>query len=89
MTERTAEQIAADNQLEDAIAAGVKAYDLADEGSIVTTWAILGASQGLDDGRTGYFQLYPNGVQPTHVTVGLLRMSEAQLLSGFDPDNED
>ncbi len=88
MNARTPEQIAADNQLEDAIAAGVKAYDLADDGSIVTTWAVFGASQGLDDGRTGYFQLYPNGVQPTHITVGLLRMAESQLLHGCDDDDE-
>lgn len=68
VTERTPEQVAADNALEDAIAAGIRAYDLTDEGSIVTTWAVLGASQGVDEGESSYFQLYPSGSQarPRH-----------------------
>lgn len=82
MTERTPAQVAADNALEDAIAAGIRAYDLADEGSIVTTWAVLGASQGVEEGESSYFQLYPSGVQPLHVTVGLLRTAETHLLHG-------
>lgn len=86
MTERTAEQIAADNKLEDAIAAAIKAYDLVDDGSVVTTWAIIGAAQGLDAGRTGYFQLFPSGVQPLYVTIGLLRLSEAELMRSGDED---
>lgn len=81
VTDRTPAQVAADNALEDAIAAGIKAYDLVDEGSIVTTWAVLGASQGADDGEATYFQLYPSGVQPVHVTVGLMRVTERHLLA--------
>jgi hypothetical protein len=86
VTERTPEQIAADNAIEDALALAVKAYELTEDGDVVTTWAILGASQGLDDARTGYFQLYPSGSQPTHITVGLLRMAEAQILHGYADD---
>ena len=82
MTERTPAQVAADNALEDAIAAGIAAYYLVDEGSIVTTWAVLGASQGVDEGESSYFQLYPSGTQPVHVTVGLLRVAEKHLLHG-------
>ena len=87
MTERTPEQITADNRLEDAIAEAVRAYDVVDEGDIVTTWMIAGASQGPDDGQTGYFHLYANGVQPTHIAIGLMRMTEHHLLNGDEDDD--
>ena len=87
MPERTPEQVAANNRLEDAIAVAVRAYDLVPEDEIVTTWMIAGASQGQDDGRTGYFHLYPGGIQPTHVAVGLIRMTEHHLLNGDDDDD--
>lgn len=85
--ERTPEQVSADNRLEDAIAVAVRAYDVVPEGDIVTTWMIAGASQGQDDRETGYFHIYAGGTQPTHVAVGLLRMTEHHLLNGVADDD--
>ena len=86
MTERTPEQVAADNKLDDAIAEAARAYGVVPEDEIVTTWMVAGAAQGQDIDQTGYFQLYPGGTQPTHIAVGLLRMTEARLLEPAEDD---
>lgn len=88
MTERTPEQVAADNAIEDAISKVTAAYDLVDLENVVTAWMLVGAAQGADYGMTHYFHAYPSGNLPTHVAVGLLRMTEHQLLNP-DADDDD
>jgi hypothetical protein len=84
--ERTPEQVKADNLMDDAIAEAAKAYDLVPEGDVVTTWAVVGASIGLDAGRTNYFGVYPGGNLPPHVAVGLFEVAKNEVLSGSGDD---
>lgn len=86
VTERTPEQVTADNAFEDALRGMVRAYELVSADEVLTTWVLVGASQGLDEGRTNYFHTFPGGVLPTHIAVGLLRVAETQLLHGDDEE---
>ncbi len=81
MSDRTPEQVAADNQLDEAIRAAAAAYGTVSDGEVITGWVVAGSSQGDDDHRSAYFTLLPGGVQPTHIAIGLLRCAERFILS--------
>ena len=85
--ERTPEQVAADNRLEDAIEEAARAYGVIHDDEIVTAWVVVGAAQGRDNGKSGYFHMVPSGTQPSHISVGLLKMTELHLLTRGEGDD--
>lgn len=82
---RTAEQVAADNALDEAIRRCADAYSLADD-EVITAWVVAAATQGDDEERTGYFALHPGGTQPGYVAAGLLSFALEHTLHMPDDD---
>ena len=78
--ELTPEQRAANDALEQAIHEACHAYDVVAQDELVVAWVVAGCTVGLDADKTGYFTLVPNGSQPNHIAVGLLRCAETHLL---------
>lgn len=72
---RTAEQIAADNQLDDAIRGCLHAYDMVEPGDVVATWIVVaGLHPADDDDPDATVTLQPGGTQPTWAAAGLLHL---------------
>lgn len=79
MIERTPEQVAADNALDDAIRAACKAYG-AEE--LIGAWTVVVALVDADDpGLEPTMILEPNGHQPAWAAIGLLRTGLEDLLN--------
>jgi hypothetical protein len=85
MTERTTEQRAADEMLDQAILACCEAYGYANAGTLVTHWIVLVNQQiwkGDDSdgtaGNTGICMLYKDGDMPWMNIFGLIEMARTQ-----------
>ncbi|WCO67888.1 hypothetical protein PO878_04010 [Iamia majanohamensis] len=78
----TPEQRHADNLLDDAVNTAVRAYDAIDDGEVVTSWIVVGASAGAEADETTIFLLHANGAQPAHSVMGLLEMGKHHLFGG-------
>lgn len=82
----TPEQRAANSALEEAIHETCRAYGVLLDEEVLAGWVVAGCTIGLDPTKTGYFCLHPNGVQPNHIAVGLLRCAESELLKTVDDE---
>lgn len=80
----TPEQRAANSALEQAVHEACRVYEITHDDEIVAGWVVAGCMVGMDAEETGYFTLHPNGTQPNHIAVGLLRCAEAHLLEADD-----
>jgi hypothetical protein len=80
VSDRTAEQIAADNALDDAVRQCAEAYFLLADGEFVTTWVTVVALAGGQVDHEATVVLHPGGDQPAYAAIGLLRCGEADLL---------
>jgi hypothetical protein len=88
MKDRTPEEVAADNALDEAINRMAKAGELVADDEVVTAWVVVGAAQGPDYGRTSYFHAFPGGTLPSHTAVGLLRLAEQEILAHGEDDDD-
>lgn len=85
--ERTPEQVAADNALDEAIRRCADAYEVVADGEVVSSWVVAGAAQGADDDRSAYFTLSPGGTQPGFMAYGLLAFAADHLLHNEGADD--
>lgn len=88
MRDRTPEQIAAEQQLEEALTACARAWD--GPGEMVTGWVVtatLTSGELLNEDSTAYLRLTPTSGQPFHTSMGLLLYHLDHLRHDmFEPD---
>lgn len=87
---RTAEQLAADDALTEAIRAAMAAHDM--EFGVLTDYVVCAAAQRFDDEggiRTLYGSLYMDDSMPHYRIIGLLRMATKQAERGFEQGDDD
>lgn len=89
-TARTAEQLAADDALTEAIRNAMAAHNM--EFGVLTDYVVCVAAQRFDDDgdiRTLYGSLYQDDSMPHYRILGLLRMATMQAERGFEQADRD
>ena len=87
---RTAEQVAADDALTEAVKAAMVAHGM--DAGLLTDYVVCVAAQHFDDDgdiRTLYGSLYQDDSMPHYRIIGLLRMATMQAERGFYQHSED
>lgn len=84
MDDRTPDQLAADNTLDNAILAAAHTWGVVSPGELITQWAVVLTATQPDEGRTTYGLLFPGGTMPSYMAVGLFRCAERLIVDQPD-----